>query len=105
MTDAPRGLDVLGDADFARHLNEPFAIRLSATDTLAVTLAEVTPHPHLPHHTGARRGFSLVFQSAEAGHLRQGTYPLEHAQLGTLELFLVPIGPKDGGMRYEAVFN
>ena len=32
-------------------------------------------------------------------------YSLEHATLGTLEVFLVPVGPDAVGMRYDAVFS
>jgi hypothetical protein len=30
---------------------------------------------------------------------------MEHAAIGTFELFLVPIGPDREGMRYEAIFT
>jgi hypothetical protein len=30
---------------------------------------------------------------------------VRHAQLGAMEIFLVPIGPDEGGMRYEAIFT
>jgi hypothetical protein len=36
--------------------------------------------------------------------LPQATYPVEHDELGRMEIFLVPIGPDGSGMRYEAVF-
>jgi hypothetical protein len=36
-------------------------------------------------------------------------WPLEHEELGTIELYLVPVGPAEEpgveAMRYEAVFN
>jgi hypothetical protein len=35
----------------------------------------------------------------------QGIYKLENEKLGALEIFLVPIGPDEKGMRYEAIFN
>ncbi len=38
-------------------------------------------------------------------HLEQAIYALEHAEMGMLELFLVPLGPHEDGMRYEAVFT
>ncbi len=38
-------------------------------------------------------------------NLGQGTFDLEHDQIGSFALFLVPIGPDAEGMRYEAVFN
>jgi len=46
--------------------------------------------------------FSLVFCGAAA--LPQGTHRLAHADLGDLDLFLVPIG-RDGDLtKYEAAF-
>jgi hypothetical protein len=35
----------------------------------------------------------------------QVTYPLAHPELGTLEIFIGPIGPMDGGNGYQAVFT
>ena len=35
----------------------------------------------------------------------QRIYPLVHETLGSLELFIVPIGPREGGMVYEAIFT
>jgi hypothetical protein len=32
-------------------------------------------------------------------------YPLTHPELGTMELFLVPMGPMRGGNAYEVVFT
>ena len=49
--------------------------------------------------------FSLVFLGPIRPVLPQRIYPLSHETLGRLELFLVPIGPEEGRMRYEAVFN
>jgi hypothetical protein len=100
-----RELDSLEDADFRAHLATPFRLHPPSGEPLEVVLLEVTPHAHLPGGSARRHGFSLLFRSASAGHLRQGTYRLDHAELGTLELFLVPVGPRDGGMCYEAVFN
>jgi hypothetical protein len=52
-----------------------------------------------------RRAFSLIFSGPSQPILPQGTYRLEHAQLGALELFLVPLGPKQGAAHYQAVFT
>jgi hypothetical protein len=100
-----RSLETFEEADFARCLGTPFELELPSGERVELTLVEVTPHPHLPPAPGRRRGFSAVFHSAVAGHLPQAIYGLQHAQLGRLELFLVPIGPRQGRMRYEAVFN
>jgi hypothetical protein len=100
-----RPLDTLEEADFARHLRTVFRLHLPDGARRELLLMEVTGHPYLPPATGRRRGFSLVFRSEEAGHVPQAIYRLDHDQMGSLELFLVPIGPRDGGMCYEAVFN
>jgi hypothetical protein len=55
--------------------------------------------------SAARRPFSLIFRDAGGGYLPQRTYAIEHPALGWLDLFLVPIGPDQGGMRYEAIFS
>jgi Domain of unknown function (DUF6916) len=100
-----RPLERLEDGDFRAHLATPFRVLRPDGEALEIFLVEVTPHTHLPGGPARRRGFSLLFRSAVSGHLRQGTYRLDHADMGTLELFLVPVGPRDGGMCYEAVFN
>lgn len=52
-----------------------------------------------------RRPFSLLFRGPAAPRLEQGTFRLEHAALGALDVFLVPMEPDAEGPRYEAVFN
>lgn len=102
---ALRRLDALEQADFAAHLGTTFRLRLPDGAGLDVVLQEASLHPHLPPQPGRRRGFSLVFRSSLPGHLPQGTYRLDHEAMGTMELFLVPTGPREGGMCYEVVFN
>jgi hypothetical protein len=103
MVEAPK-LDTLTDADFTPRLGQPFRIRLSAEQSLELTLIEVHTHKYAPP-AQKRRGFSIVFRSNVPGHAPQATYALSHDEMGTLELFLVPIGAREGGMCYEAVFN
>ena len=59
--------------------------------------------------SSGRERFALVFHDRAASteaYLLQAMYTLEHDALGTLQLFIVPIGPDPDrqGMRYEAVF-
>lgn len=51
-----------------------------------------------------REPFSLVFRGPAEPALAQAIQPLRHPRLGTLALFLVPIGADGDGRRYEAVF-
>ena len=37
--------------------------------------------------------------------LPQAIYPVMHPALGTMEIFLVPVGPLAGGNGYHAVFT
>jgi hypothetical protein len=100
-----RPLDSLQADDFRPHLGSRFSLWLSASEQLELVLVDVSEHTQLPGVAGRRRSFSLVFRSAVPGHLPQAIYRLEHEPLGTMDVFLVPIGPRDGGMCYEAIFN
>jgi hypothetical protein len=52
-----------------------------------------------------RRAFSVLFRTAESQALEQQIFRVEHPDLGAHDLFLVPLGPSDGGFDYEAVFT
>ena len=52
-----------------------------------------------------RQPFSLIFGAASSPVLPQRIYRVEHAALGALDLFLVPVGLGNSGMEYQAVFN
>jgi hypothetical protein len=93
-------------AAFAACLLQEFRLLIGADQTLVLELAEVEDRGHRPTAEGTLSTYSLVFRSpGEMRHVPQGTYRLEHATLGALDVFLVPIGPLGGGMRYQAVFN
>ena len=51
-----------------------------------------------------RTPFSLLLEAPLETLLEQGTYPVVIEQT-TMDMFLVPIGPASGQMRYEVVFN
>jgi Domain of unknown function (DUF6916) len=104
MTPGPP-LDALQEGDFAPHVGTPFRLQRPQGGALELVLVEVKAHPYLPAPPGRRPGFSLTFQCAEPRPMPQAIYRLEHDRLGTLEVFVVPLGPHQGGMRYEAVFN
>jgi hypothetical protein len=48
--------------------------------------------------------FSLLFAAPKGPWLPQAIYSIKHSSLGTLEIFLVPIGPLPGGNGYQAIF-
>ena len=76
-----------------------FELTLVAVEPLGTR----APRPDVPDFRTTP--FSLVFLGPLAPILPQQTWDLAHPALGTHGIFLVPIGPGQGRMRYEAVFN
>jgi len=98
-------LDKLASIDFAPFLSQTFRIRLDGIEPVDLELVSMTEagETSLPE---TRNPFSLLFLGpVSSQYLLQHTYSLEHVEMGVLELFLVPLGPQDGRMRYEAIFT
>lgn len=100
-----RPLDGLTVADFAPLIGQVFRVSYPEYNQRLV-LIEAQPAKS-PPPTGLRHGFSLRFESdVSQYYLPQGIHPLDHATLGRLQLFLVPLGPDPRGVfLYEAVFG
>ena len=93
-------------ARFAPLVGSTFSVALGAPWDLRLELAEVAALSSQTSFTGALRApFRLIFHGPTQPVHPQATLPLEHPQLGRLEIFLVPIGPDAIGMRYEAIFT
>lgn len=96
-------LDSLTMDSFVPLLDQTFWIHV---DGQRVETRLVQVHPWGEHGGGRSRApFSLVFAGPGRFVLPQQIYPVEHETLGSMELFLVAIGPEGGGMQYEAVFT
>jgi hypothetical protein len=95
----------LTPAWFEAHKGTPFHIDFGGGSPLEVGLHRVRRHE--PHPGPRAEPFSAYFLGPRSPVLSQRIYKVTHDQLGTLDLFLVPIGPdpQAGGMLYEAVFN
>lgn len=52
-----------------------------------------------------RDPFALLFRGPHERPLPQGLRPFTHPALGTFELHIVPVGPGETGLLYEAIFN
>jgi hypothetical protein len=109
-------LDTLTAGDFRPHHGTQFRLTGGSFDdggpvSLDAELVEIT------EHSGASGSFRVPFTVLFHGPLRpvmaQGICRVEHEELGTLELFIVPVGPDEPAdpgqastaMRYEAVFG
>lgn len=93
--------------DFQPFLKRTFQVFPEGFDPLSWTLVDVRELRSSPvkEEGSARPAFSIVFQGPVEPVIPQGIYKIQHEEMGSLELFLVPIGPStDGGMQYEAIF-
>jgi hypothetical protein len=103
-------LDLLTVSDFVAHVNTAFRIALASGDVIDLDLIEATTigERRQTDSPGIRQqAFSLIFQGPRDRLLSQRIYPVEHPVLGSLDIFLVPLGPGGDlkGLRYQAVFN
>ncbi|MGA1790015.1 MAG: DUF6916 family protein [bacterium] len=101
-------LDKLKSTDFSPLINQKFRLYTEGRESIEIELIEVTPlgpkHAHASQ-TRKREPFSILFRGPAGAPLPQRIYRIEHQRMGVLDIFLVPIGPGEEGMQYEAVFT
>jgi hypothetical protein len=95
---------------FAGHVGETFEVTPQVAERfeLVLTSCEETPYGSAEDWQDAiqRVPFSLFFHDADGSRfLPQQIVSFRHPELGEFELFIVPLGPDERGMRYEAVIN
>jgi hypothetical protein len=90
--------------DFSGRVGEAFAATAEEGRSLTLTL-RAADALYTPPGDEGRTPFSLVFTDEAQDHVPQQTVEVEHAELGSFPLFVVPLGPSPEGMRYEAVFT
>lgn len=88
---------------FSGRIGEAFRLRADEGTVLGLELLEATALSDRPTATG-RVPFSIVFTGPIQPALPQRIYGIDHDELGSFELFLVPVEPREGRARYEAVF-
>jgi uncharacterized protein DUF6916 len=98
-------LDTLTLESFLPHVGGAFRLSTPDGPALTLTLDEAqslaSPGTRAEGDRRKREPFRLLFRGPSLPILPQCIYPLEHAELGRLELFIVPIGPG----QYEAIFT
>jgi hypothetical protein len=90
--------------NFSPHLNTKFLLKREpegAAEAVEMELIEAIDLGSTPR----QEQFSIVFRGPLAPQLEQAIYSIEHKELGTFELFIVPFKKGQDGMYYEAVFN
>ncbi|MCA1567462.1 MAG: hypothetical protein LC803_17795 [Acidobacteria bacterium] len=95
-------LEHLTTDSLSAQLNTKFRIGVETEKIVELELVEVQAHGDLP---GQTERFSALFRGALHLFLPQGTYRMQHEQLGSVEIFIVPIRKDAEGIYYEAVFN
>ena len=91
---------------FSERVGEPFRLLCDDGSTLSLGLVSATPSSGLSSDARRQRvPFSVVFRGPLEPVLPQRIYRFEHDEFGSFELFIVPIGPDEAGMQYEAVFS
>lgn len=91
---------------FARQLNTMFRVLDAPAGAAELLLIEATDSGGCcPEKMGGQEHFSLLFRGPDANPLAQHTYRFEHEQVGSFDLFIVPIGWDGEWRHYQAVFN
>lgn len=94
----------LTQEEFSKHLNTIFSINLEEQSAVDLELVQVKGYMNRPGDGEGMERFSVFFKGPKP-LLPQSTYSLSNEGMGTIDLFLVPIGRDGEGFRYEAVFN
>jgi len=89
-------------ARFRLYVNTTFTIRSVPGSAVPLVLAHVIDGPGAP---GVQQ-FSLIFHGPADAALAHGTHTLRHRSLGTMELFISPVGESSARRTaYEACFS
>lgn len=89
--------------DFQKLVGDEFIATSAAGERLVLRLQSVERTGKAAK--GHRAPFSLIFHEDGHAHLPQQTHSMKHDTLGSVDIFIVPLGPDADGMRYEAVFG
>ncbi len=65
----------------------------------------LTAVQRLRSHASRAEPFSLQLLAPTNLRGEQGIYSIQHPELGTIEMFLVPVATLDDRLQFEAVFN
>ena len=91
---------------FDAQLGTRFYLQTEQGESVVLKLVEVADLKRRPGHTSfGKEGFSMLFSGKQQTELAQGTYKIEHAELGVFSLLIVPVESGKKGKKYEAVIN
>jgi hypothetical protein len=98
-----RDLSKITIEDFQKYKGHHFTIRFTPEVELSAELMEIS---ELKQYSKTERiPFSVIFRTGQKNeYYPQATFILIDPESGEMPLFMVPIGPDQNGMRYEAIF-
>lgn len=96
-------LEALTKENWEACLNKDFQVQID--DQSAVDMKLVSVSGFGRSLNGRREAYSLLFQGPDQPMLVQRIYRMLQPQLGSLDIFLVPVGRDFGSIQYEAVFT
>jgi hypothetical protein len=91
--------------EFKRHLGTRFGVRVRAPRPVELELAEVKDYVPRSNEPAGMERFSLFFYGPGDIMLTQGTFTLDHPEMGEVMFFMVPVALEPRGYRYEVIFN
>jgi len=93
--------------DFSPRVGSRFQLDTADAEvgTVAIELVEASPMGSRSSVGERRQPFRLIFHGPRRPALVQRTYRLEHGEIGSYEVFLVPIAEDAEHRHYEAVFT
>lgn len=89
------------ESAFTELVGSTFEVMDVPPSTFEVKMTRVVEHAK----SDRQEAFSVFFVGPVERFMQQGIRKIRHAQLGELEIFLVPVAKNDEGFEYEAAFN
>jgi hypothetical protein len=90
--------------DFSGLVGKRFSMRTEDGITSHATLIDASSPKNRRAPRFRREHFSIVFDVPRDVDLVQGLYRVSHSQIGTMDLFMVPVDLPDKFNRLEAIF-
>ena len=105
---AVKSLDIFKKDTFTPYLNTTFRVQtgLAEINVKLVKISDFKAEAKKPRYIKGTENFSLIFKApANASHLHDNVYEIQHVALGSFPMFLVGIGRQDATRRYEATVS
>jgi GNAT superfamily N-acetyltransferase len=94
-------IDTLSKERFVGMVGSRFSASRDDINSFEIDLVDIVDHGS----TVSQAQFSLMFVGRADAPALQGVYTLQNEELGSFELFLVPVARDAQGLHYEAVVN